>query len=104
MSWVGHERWRDDGRLQQEFVMTDTGGVPTGGVPGDPVGPKSGDWVLVKPMGSTRFTDYGVLQVRTATVVVVLSGKFHTGHPQVNTYELSRYRIELARHRGRAVG
>jgi hypothetical protein len=77
-------------RLQKEFVMTGTGGVPTSAVPADPVVPKPGDWVLVKPFGTTRFVDYGVLRVRTATVVVVLSGKFHAGHPQVNTYELAR--------------
>ena len=44
-------------------VMT---GVPIGkGVHADPVVPKPGDRVLVKPLGSARFDDYGSLLFRT---------------------------------------
>ena len=74
------------------------------GVHADPVKPKPGDQVVVKPLGSIRVVDYGVLQMRTSVVAVVLSGKFHPAHPQVNTYKLDRYRVELARDRGRAGG
>jgi len=96
--WFG----RAPGTRHPVGVMT---GVPIGkGVHADPVVPKPGDRVVVKPIGIDSLVDYGVLQVRTATVVVVLSGKFHPAHAQANTYKLSRYRIEFARGRGRAVG
>jgi len=85
--------------------MTGTPGVPVGtSVHTDPMLPKPGDRVVVKPIGGTGVVDYGVLQVRTSVVAVVLSAKFHLAHAQVNTYKLSRYRIEFARDQRRAGG